>query len=192
VGYVGLLKALENYEPTHNAKFSTYATHCVYGELRHYIRDRVEVIRRPRWLRGLSREVAGCIETFLHKQHRLPSVAEIAASINVAEEGVVEILRAQAPVSLEEMQGNGMAGVSVEKIRSSQYQTFRLPLEDKIAIEQAMGRLLELEKRIIYLFFYRDFTQSQIAGVVGLSPKKVSRVLHRGLDRLRQILRLET
>jgi RNA polymerase sigma-B factor len=81
--------------------------------------------------------------------------------------------------------------VSVEKIRSTQYESFRLPLEDRIAIQQAMSRLLELEKRIIYLFFYRDFTQSQIAGVVGLSPKKVSRVLHRGLDRLRQILHLE-
>jgi RNA polymerase sigma-B factor len=94
VGYVGLIKALENYDPSHSAKFLTYATHCVQGELRHYIRDRVEVIRRPRWLRGLSRDVASCIESFLHRHHRLPSVSEIAAAINVAEEGVVEILRA--------------------------------------------------------------------------------------------------
>jgi len=190
VGYLGLLKAVDAFDCAQNNRFSTYATHCISGELRHYIRDRVDSIRKPRWLAGLSRQVAAFIEKRLHETHRLPTFAEISKALNISEEGVVEILKARAPMSLDALESGdaNTPGVSVEKIRSKHYESFRLPIEDRISLMQALERLVDLERNILYLFFYRDLTQSQIAGQMNLPPKKVSRLMRKGLDRLKEIL----
>ena len=73
VGYVGLMKAVDAFDPTQNVKFSTYAHHCISGELCHYLRDRVDLVRRPRWLSALSKQISKYIEAFSHKNNRLPS-----------------------------------------------------------------------------------------------------------------------
>lgn len=189
VGYIGLMKAVDAFDCERNARFRTYATHCIEGELRHYLRDRVDVIRKPRWLRGLSRQVASFIERHLHEKHRLPTFSEISAALNISEDGVVELLKSQAPASLDgEQDGIQFA---VDKIRSRHYEHFRLPVEDRILVSQALERLVDLERKIIYLFFYKDLNQRQIADDLDLSPKKVSRVMHKGLQRLREILSRE-
>lgn len=188
VGYVGLLKAIDGFELGRNARFATYATHCIHGELRHYLRDRVDMIRRPRWLTQLSRQVAAFIERHLHEEHRLPSFAEISSQLNISEDGVIELLKARSPASLDR---EPEAGIAVEKIRRKRYETFRLPVEDRIILLQSLERLKDLERRIIYLFFYKDLTQRQIAGELDLSPKKVSRVMQKGLERLKEILNTE-
>lgn len=189
VGYIGLIKAVDNFDCERNAKFSTYATHCIHGELRHYLRDRVDAVRKPRWLTRLSRQVACFIERHLHDKHRLPTVSEIAMELNISEEGIVEILRSRAPVSIDAAQDKD--GISVDKIKTRRYETFRLPIEDQIILLQALDRLVDIERRIIYLFFYKDLTQRQIADEMDLSPKKVSRVMKKGLERLQEILNRE-
>ncbi len=187
VGYIGLVKAVDNFELGRNARFATYATHCIHGELRHYIRDRVDAIRRPRWLTTLSRQLASFIERHLHEKHRLPTFGEISAELNIDEEGVVELLRSKTPTYLEDPD----SGLSVEKIKRKKYENFRLPVEDRIVLHQSLDRLKELERRIIYLFFYKDLTQRQIAGELDLPPKKVSRVMQKALGRLKEILNKE-
>lgn len=189
VGYIGLIKAVDNFDCERNARFATYATHCVHGELRHYLRDRVDVVRKPRWLTRLSRQVAAYIERHLHEKHRLPTVSEIAIELNISEEGIVEILRSRAPVSLDAAEEKGT--FSVEKIRTRRYETFRLPIEDRIMLLNALDRLMDMERSVIYMFFYRDLTQRQIADEMDLSPKKVSRVMKRGLEKLHEILTRE-
>ena len=78
--------------------------------------------------------------------------------------------------------------VSVDKIRNLHYETLRLPIEDRIALAQTIEALRVLEQKVVYLFFYMDLNQTEIARMMGLSQKKVSRVLHRGLERMREIL----
>jgi RNA polymerase sigma-B factor len=185
VGYLGLLGAIERFDPAHGVKFSTYAGHCVDGEIRHFIRDKTESIRRPRWMRKLSGQVAGFLESFLQAQARLPTLKEISEALNISEEGVVTILKAKQPVSLED---DSRPQVTAESIRSVRHVTFQLPIEDRIAINQAFERLLELEQKVIYLFFVQDLTQKQIAGKLSLPPRKVSRLMQKGLDALRQWL----
>ena len=188
VGYVGLIKAVDSFNESFNVKFSTYATHLVAGEIRHYLRDRVDTVKKPRWLSALSRKMAIFIDRFLQEHQRLPTLGEIAQGINVSEEGVVEILKARSlatPAPLEEMNEETIA---VEKIRSLHYETLRLPIEDSIALSQTIEALRALEQKVVYLFFYMDLNQTEIAKMMGLSQKKVSRVLHRGLDRMREIL----
>ena len=187
VGYVGLMKAVDAYDPGQNVRFSTYAHHCIVGEICHYLRDRIDMVRRPRWLSVLSRQIAGFIESFSQSHNRLPSFTEIAEGLNISREGVQEVLKSKAVISFDDAQAETLL---VEKIKSQRYETFRLPVEDRIVLMQAFERLVDLERRVIYLFFYRDLTQGQIAGMTGLSPKKVSRVMRKGLEKLQSSLGL--
>lgn len=190
VGYLGLLKAVNGYKPSSGFRFSTYASHCVSGELRHYLRDRTEVVRRPRWLQAVSRKVGSFVEAFLHKHERLPTIGEVSEGCNIAREGVVEVLRAGGSVSLEQMQAEGRESFRLGKLKSLREESFVLSLEDRIWIETALERLVEAEKRILKMFFFRDLNQSQIAGETGLTPKSVSRLMRKALARLQGFMRL--
>ena len=182
VGYIGLLNAIERFDLEKGFRFSTYATHCVEGEIRHFLRDKTETIRRPRWVRKLSSQVASFLETFQHENQRLPSLAEISGSLNIAEDGVKAILRAKQPESLDGEAGKAMLR---DQVRSTRLESFKLPVEDRIAIGQAFERLMAMEQKIVYLFFVQDFTQKEIASKLALSPRKVSRLMQKALGRLR-------
>lgn len=184
VGYIGLLNAIERFDSQKGFKFSTYASHCVDGEIRHFLRDKSETIRRPRWVRKLSSQVAAFLEAFLQQNERLPTLAEISDALNIEESGVQAILRARQPASLDEPEA-GRSDALRDSIRSARMESFRLPLEDRISISQAFERLLELEQKVVYLFFVQDFTQKEIASKLALSPRKVSRLMQKALGSLR-------
>lgn len=187
VGYIGLIKAVNSFDRKYKVKFPTYAIHFITGEIRHYLRDKADTIKKPRWLSGLSRRIAIYIETFLQAETRLPTIAEIAHGINVSEEGVVEILKARSLTDVAALDES----IAVGKIRSLRYETFRLPLEDSIALQQTVEKLKQIEQRVVYLFFYQDLTQTEIAKTMGVSQKKVSRLLQRAVDKLREIMTRE-
>ena len=190
VGYIGLIKAVDNFDPYRDIKFITYATHCIMGEIRHFIRDKSESIKKPRWLKQLSREVAIFVEKFLHENERLPTIDEIASALNIEGEGIIEILKSKHMVNLNNFQEGSSETLMLNKIRSKNLENFKLPIEDRIALEVAVESLKMLERRIIHLFFYKDLTQTQIAVDLGLSQKKVSRMLKKSLDKLRDFLTL--
>lgn len=185
VGYVGLLGAIERFDPERGVRFSTYAAQCIEGEIRHYIRDKSEVIRRPRWMRRLSSQVAGFLEVFYQQQSRLPTLTEISSALNIAEDGVVAILRAKSPLSLESDSDGS------EKIKSLRQVSLSLPIEDRIVLEQAVEKLLEVERKVVYLFFVHDLTQKQISGLLTLPPRKVSRVMQKALQKLRELMKMD-
>jgi RNA polymerase sigma factor (sigma-70 family) len=81
--------------------------------------------------------------------------------------------------------------VALRKIKSLRYETLRLPVEDRITLMNALERLKVLEQRIVYLFFYMDLTQTQIADRMGLSHKKVSRVLNKSLQKMKAFLTMD-
>ena len=182
VGFIGLLGAIDKFDPARGVKFSTYATHRVEGELRHFLRDKSESIRRPRWMKSLSRQVAAFLEKFLQEQERLPSLREISEALNIEESGVRAILMSRKSTSLDDEKS---LFVAQEKIRNSKMLSFKLPVEDRIVISQAFEKLLDLEKKVVYLFFVKDFSQKEIAGRLALSPRKVSRLMQKALGRLR-------
>lgn len=188
VGYIGLIKAVDNFDPDRGIKFITYATHCIMGEIRHFIRDKSDSIKKPRWLKRLSREMAAFVETFLQNEKRLPSIEEIASALNIEGDGIIEILKSKNLVNLNDFQDGTSETLMLNRIRSKQLEDFKLPIEDRIVLEQAVESLRKLEKRVIHLFFYKDLTQTQIAFNLGLSQKKVSRMLKKSLDKLRDFL----
>lgn len=187
VGYVGLLLAVNRFDPERGVKFHTYASHVIVGEIRHYLRDHVGVVRRPRWLSKLSRELERAVERLQHRMGRWPTVEEIAQEMNITPDGVREILRARAassPLSLK-----GAQEEHVRRIRHLRYQTLQLPVEDRIAVQQAMERLSELQRKVLYLLFYRDLTETEAARRLRVSQKHVSRVMHKALRQMAQLLR---
>jgi len=191
VGYVGLIKAVDGFDPCQGVKFITYATHCIIGEIRHYLRDKSESIRRPRWLSSLSRRVSEYIETYMQTSRKLPSLKEIAAALNIEEDGIIEILKMKSIVSLNAMEEEKGGSIALRKIKSLRYETLRLPVEDRITLMNAVEHLKGLEQKIIYLFFYMDLTQTQIADKTGLSHKKVSRVLNKSLLKMKDFLTMD-
>lgn len=183
IGYIGLLNAIDRFDPSRELKFSTYANHCIEGEIRHFLRDRNETIRRPRWMRQLSTKVAAFLEKFLQENERLPTLVEISEELNISVEGVQAILKSKHPASLDDDESDLYSSV-----KSLRHVSFQLPIEDRISISEGFEKLLELEQKVIYLFFVQDFTQKEIAGRLLLSPRKVSRVMQKGLSRLRGYL----
>ena len=188
VGYIGLIKAVDHFEPDRGVKFSTYATHCIKGEIRHYLRDKSEIIKKPRWLKIINSQVSAFIEGFLQKNQRLPTIKEISKSLNIAEDGIFEILKSHGTISLNELSEPFENRINYYMIKSLSYETFKLPIEDRIVIENAIEKLRQIEKRIIYLFFYVDLTQTKIAQDLGLSQKKVSRMLAKTIEKLKEAI----
>lgn len=188
VGYIGLIKSVDNFDPDRQIKFITYATHCIMGEIRHYIRDKTHCIKQPRWLTKLHRDMAQYVEKYLQENQKLPTISQISEALNIESEGIVEIFKAKYMVSLSDINQNYSDNIVLNKIKSIRHEDFQLPIEDRIVLEQAIDSLKVIEQRVIYLFFYHDLTQTQIAVNLGLSQKKVSRMLKKSIDKLRDLL----
>lgn len=178
-GMEGLMKAVQRYDRDKGASFTTYAAHCVMGEIRHFVRKESSYYR-PGSIKDLQYKVDWYVEKVLKESGELPEVAEIAAALNVKEEGVLQAMRAGL-VSLDM--------VEVGKIRTERYESFKLPIEDRLALEQAFHKLNMLQKRVIYCLFYRDMTQVEAAEKLGISQRKVSRILHKSLQDLERELK---
>lgn len=197
VGYIGLLKAIDRYDPRRGVKFSTFATHEITGELRHYLRDRSSTLKPPRWLLMLNAHFSRSVEILCQRLERFPTIVEIAGEMNITREGVLEILRYNALLSCTSLEEEGEGRCRSDsmrppgRIRAQRYETLALPIEDKIVLSQALETLQIFHRRVIYLFFYHDLTQHEIGEQLGMSQRKVSRVIGEALKQLREILTKE-
>lgn len=174
-GNLGLLKALNSYDPRKGASFVTYASYSIMGEIRHLVRKQASY-NRPGCIIEIQSRVDKVVEDYTKIHGDVPTVAYIAQSLNIKEESVCEVMKA-GMVSFDE--------IDVTKIHSSAYETFHLPIEDKLTLYQAMKKLSEVQKKVIHLLFYRDMTQQQVAEKMGMTQKQVSRVKERSVQILR-------
>ncbi|MCL6551759.1 MAG: sigma-70 family RNA polymerase sigma factor [Firmicutes bacterium] len=189
VAYLALLQALETYDPSRGVRFTAYARPILLGHLTHYLRDSVGTIRKPRWLRALDRELTRQLERFVAEHGRYPGVEDLAAAMNVTATGLLELLRARQVVATASLDGDDEAPeIDRRAIRHRAYVSFQLPVEDRIVLYDAIERLSALQRRVIYLLFFRDLTQTMTAARLGISQKHVSRILAAALARLRTIL----
>lgn len=192
VANLGLIKAIQRFDRNKGAGFSSYATAIVDGEVRHYLRDSV-LMRQPRWLRKTQRRIEEVSIEFTRKHKKSPSLAELSEAVNISEDGILEVMRVYASVSLNPVDDPATlasleAGPDASVISSLRYESFLLPIEDRIALEDAMNALSIFHKKIVYLLFYKDLTQTEVAEEMGLSQRKISRESAKALDRLKVIL----
>jgi RNA polymerase sigma-B factor len=192
VANLGLIKAVQRYDKSHGAGFSSYATAIVDGEVRHYLRDNV-LMRQPRWFRKTEKKIEEVSIEFTRKHKRSPTLGELSEAVNISEEGILEVMRVYTsvglhsvddPISRERLQSGPDASV----VCSRHYESFSLPIEDRIALEGALDALSAFQKKIVYLLFYKDLTQAEVAEEMGMTQRKVSRESAKALDRLKAVL----
>ena len=191
VGYVGLMKAINNHRLDSEAKFSSYAYAMIEGELRHHLRD-TEIVKRPRWARSLYSKVSEANARLSAELGRAPLVEETAREVNVTPEGIVELMkifRDSDTVSLDAAEDEGAADLS--SIRNLEHASFSLPIEDRIQLERALESLSEIQRKVIFLFFYKDLCQTEIGKRLGLSQRKTSRTVASALKALKSSKRLQ-
>jgi RNA polymerase sigma-B factor len=189
VASLGLVAALERFDPDRGVPFAAFAGPTILGELRRHFRDRVWTLRVPRGLQERIRDVEQAIAKLSHELERSPTVGEIADLLDITEGDVLESFEAtvaRRTVSLDQPSPGGEPGDEApiaERIGSAD-PGFEL-VEDREAIEASAGILDETEREILRLRFEEDLTQSRIAEQVGYSQMHVSRILRRALDKLR-------
>lgn len=175
-GCLALLKALDGYDPSRPASFTTYASHCIMGEIRHLVRSESSFYR-PGCIKELQFRVDAAVEEYARKNGGAPPASYLAEKLNVREESIGEVMRSGL-VSFDE--------IDAAKIHSLAYESFRLPIEDKIALAQAGRKLTGLQRKVLHMLFFRNLSQQQAADELGLSQRKVSRIKEQSLEVLRE------
>ena len=176
VGCIGLMKAIQNFDPTKNVRFSTYGVPMIAGEVRRYLRDN-SAIRVSRSLRDVAYRVLQCKEQLLSQMDREPTLEEIAKRLELPQGEVAEALDAVcAPVSLSEpvYTDGGDPLTVMDQVRD--IKNTEEGWMEQIALRTAFGKLGQREKDILRLRFVGGKTQMEVADLVGISQAQVSRV----------------
>jgi RNA polymerase sigma-B factor len=171
VGAIGLIKAVDRFEPERGNELRTVAVPAIEGEIRHHLRDRAPLIRAPRPVRELAARVRRAQVELGAREGRLPTPAELAQEVGATEDDVVQALQSHAPaVPLEPEH----APVAPDDLA-----------DERALLAAGMSVLSARERRILELRYFEDRSQADIAKEVGLSQAHVSRLIRRALERLR-------
>ncbi|HEU4976175.1 MAG TPA: SigB/SigF/SigG family RNA polymerase sigma factor [Baekduia sp.] len=189
VASVGLLKALDRYDPARGSAFSSYALPTMAGELRRHFRDRGWAVRPPRDLQEQALAVERAVEDLARRLGRSPTVAEISAHAGLEPEAVLEAREAlaarmssslSAPTRISDGEDQTLEG------RLGAADDGFAEAEHRATIAALSRALTAREREIVRLRFEEDLTQAEIGREIGLSQMHVSRVLRTALEKLRQ------
>lgn len=187
VGTIGLINAIDRFDPSRGVQFPTYAVPTVIGEIKRYFRDNVRGLHVPRRLQELWIQVSGATEDLTAALGRSPTVPEIAQRLRLPERDVLaclEVGRAYQPTSIEGAQdSDGSSSGLLDRLGYE--DTALTEVEHRDMVRYLLVQLPERERSILLMRFFGDMTQSQISEVLGLSQMHVSRLLSRSLARLR-------
>jgi len=187
VAMVGLLKAIERFDPELGNTFTTFAAPTIVGELKRHFRDRTWAVRVPRQLQELSLEIERARTELGHELGRPPRLDEIAAFLDATEEEVLEGMDAasvyrlrslDAPTDDEFGRSERVGGEDAELTSA----------DDRLMIRELIADLPEREREIVYLRYFEGLTQTEIAERVGISQMHVSRLLSRSLETLGRVV----
>lgn len=188
IGCIGLIKAIDNFDTSHNVKFSTYAVPMIIGEIRRYLRDNNQ-IRVSRSLRDIAYKALKAKEEYISKHSKEPTIEELSKILELSKEEVVFALESiQDPISLHEPAYNdGTDTIFVMDQVKDTKNTDEHWLEN-IALSEAMKRLSDREKHIISLRFFSGRTQMEVADEIGISQAQVSRLEKGALERMKKYI----
>ena len=186
IGSIGLLKAVDKFDTSFEVKFSTYAVPMIIGEIRRYLRD-TGIIKVSRSLKESQYRVFKIREDLEKKLGREPSVTELAEAAEISLEELNIVLEAGAEVeSLHKTiyQGEGTELSLLDKIPEKENRQEKLL--DKVLLEELLGRLEAEERKLIYMRYFQEMTQTEIARQLHISQVQVSRMEKRILKKLRE------
>jgi RNA polymerase sigma-B factor len=191
VALVGLVKAVDRFDPERGFAFPTFATPTISGELKRHFRDQWTV-RVPRAVQETVLDLNAAVADLSQALHRSPTVAEVARRVGRSEEAVLEAMeagRAFRAVGIDAPSGAGAGPTPADRLAVPEPGI--ADVEQQMTVEVLLDRLAPREREIIRLRFFEGLTQSEIAARVGISQMHVSRLIARSLEQLRGSADLE-
>lgn len=185
VAMVGLVKAVERFDPRHGVPFAGFAVPTITGELRRHFRDATWALKVPRGAKDLHVQIPAAVERFRAATGRAPTPAELAEELGVGLDQIIDALDAGSAyrtASTDTTEGEIAAGHATRRTTSPEY----VQPEDRIMLTTLVEGLPEREREIVRLRFFEDLSQSEIAERVGMSQVHVSRLLRRALRDMRE------
>lgn len=183
IGCIGLVKAVDKFDLSYDVRFSTYAVPMIIGEIRRFIRDD-GTIKVSRSLKELHHKIRQSKETLTKQLHRNPTIQEVADDLNISKEELVLAEEAgKTPTSIHEtvFENDGDPIYLLDQLtEKSESMWF-----DKLALHQLLEELQERERLIVYLRYFKDQTQAEIAERLGISQVQVSRLEKKILRQLK-------
>lgn len=183
VGCVGLVKAIHNFNTEFGVRFSTYAVPMIAGELRRYLRDD-GAIKVSRSLKELAARAAAAEEKLKYAQGREPTIDELARELGESAEDIVFAKEAaRACVSLHEHRYDDDGALLIDSVPDPHKED---DVIDRMLLRELLTSLDPRERQIIFLRYFKDETQSEIAKKLGVSQVQVSRLESRILKKMRE------
>ena len=187
VGYLGLLKAIDRFDPERGLEFTTYATPTILGEIKRHFRDKGWSVRVPRRLQELSAKVNQATDTLTTRLQRSPTVQEIAEYLDASVDEVLEAMESSSAYSSVPLEGTGsQEGDDTPSVldRYASEDSALAFTDDRLVIEEALKGFSPREREVIELRFLKGMTQIEIAEKLGISQVQVSRLLRRTLKKI--------
>jgi RNA polymerase sigma-B factor len=188
VATVGLLKAVERFEPDRGLAFSTFAVPTILGEIKRHFRDRAWATRVPRGLQELALRLNESVQVLTQQLKRSPSLDEIAADMEVDVERVLEAMevnRSYSASSLDATPPDDDTSRRLERVLA-EVDPGLAAVDHQLVVKSLLETLPDRDRRIVELRFFEGCTQSEIAEQIGISQMHVSRLLARSLESLRE------
>ena len=194
VGSIGLIKAIEFFDPDKNTRFKTYASYFIRGEIKHYLRDKASMIKAPRELQELVFKISTAVKQLKEKGIEDPAEDQIAELIGVPVKKIHEVMDIElckSTLSLDQ----AISSVDdddltlIDKIPAGDYQEFINSYENKIMLAAAIKKLPPELQQIIELSYYQDLNQREISEKIHISQMQVSRRLKKALSKMYEIIK---
>jgi RNA polymerase sigma-B factor len=187
VASLGLIKAIDRFEPGRGTKFTSYAAPTILGELKRHFRDKGWSLHVPRDLQERSLAVSRATEVLSKELGRSPKVREVAEHLGCSAEQVLEAQEAAASYEATSLDAPAARdddeSASLVDLLGSDDSAYEL-VEDRAAIASTWHALPDVERKVVELRFMHDLTQREIGEQIGYSQMHVSRLLRRALNRL--------
>jgi RNA polymerase sigma-B factor len=186
VGSIGLIEAIDRFDPDRGDDFASFAVPTITGAIRHHLRDRAAVVRIPRRLVELRSTLRPQHDSLAHVLSRSPTASELARETGLPERDVAEAIateRARTPLTLstgEDGQGRWDPALMIDGTHAS--------IDDRLMLIAGLRTLAKRERRIMHLHFFAGLSQAEIAQQLGLSQVHVSRLIRASLERMRAAL----
>jgi RNA polymerase sigma-B factor len=190
VAYLGLVKAVDNFDPEYGTSFVGYAAPMIVGEIKRYFRDATWSVHVPRRMQELSGALRKTTEVLAAELGREPTIRELATRLEATDDEIVEALdaaEAYTTASLDRPVGDDRESAGLGELLGGPDPAFDLVV-DREVLRGLLAELGERDKRILLMRFVRGMTQAEIGEELGVSQMQVSRLLSRSLDRMRHVL----
>jgi len=189
IGYIGLIRAIERFNPNQGCAFSSFAVPYIRGEMLHFLRDRGSIVKIPRRWQELQKEGQKVRKVLTEDLGRQPQENEIAEKLNVS---LVEwresklAVKNRLPLSLDATVGQQIdSPVTLgDALPDDRYQTFQHLQEDRQQLQGALETLEEKTRTAIEFVYFKDLSRKEVAKKIGVSPMTVTRRIQRGIEQL--------